>query len=124
VHARYLAHARTFFLSGFVSIENKGAVILIPKLKVASSSLVARSIFPQISNRNVGPLLLDAAENLETSLIPLLSSALPATCRTVGERPERKPTWNTFKQAGIALEDWQQQKPLSSRPVIEVSGVN
>jgi len=32
------------FLSGFVSRENKGAVILIPKPKVASASLVARSI--------------------------------------------------------------------------------
>ena len=46
-HARYAAHARTFFLSDFVSIENKGSKILIPKLKVASSSLVARSKFTQ-----------------------------------------------------------------------------
>jgi len=47
MHARYAAYARRFFLSGFVSIENKGSKLLIPKLKVASSSLVARSIFPQ-----------------------------------------------------------------------------
>jgi len=46
-HARYAAHARTFFVSGFVSIENKGRCIYLPKLKVASSSLVARSKFPQ-----------------------------------------------------------------------------
>ena len=26
-HARYAAHARTFFLSDFVSIENKGAKV-------------------------------------------------------------------------------------------------
>ena len=32
------------FLSDFVSIENKEAMNKIPKLKVASSSLVARSI--------------------------------------------------------------------------------
>ncbi len=32
-----------FFRSGFVSIENKGSKIQLPKLKVASSSLVARS---------------------------------------------------------------------------------
>ena len=37
--------AWTFFLSGFVSCGNKGAMILIPKLKVASSSLVARFNF-------------------------------------------------------------------------------
>jgi hypothetical protein len=43
-HARYALHARGFFLSDFVSIENKGAKVLIPKLKVASSSLVARAI--------------------------------------------------------------------------------
>jgi len=43
LHARYALHARTFLLSDFVSIENKGSKIQIPKLKVASSSLVARS---------------------------------------------------------------------------------
>jgi len=48
MHARYALHARQFFLSDFVSIENKGAEVLIPKLQVASSSLVARSTF---SNR-------------------------------------------------------------------------
>jgi hypothetical protein len=47
MHARYAAHARTFFLGDFVSGENKGSKIYFPKLKVASSSLVARSIFPQ-----------------------------------------------------------------------------
>jgi hypothetical protein len=46
-HARYAAHARTFFLSDFVSIENKGSKIQIPKLDVAGSIPVARSIFPQ-----------------------------------------------------------------------------
>src|SRR5262245_30345429 len=44
-HARYAAHARTFFLIDFVSVENKGSKIQLPKLKVASSSLVARSNF-------------------------------------------------------------------------------
>jgi hypothetical protein len=43
-HARYAAHARAFFLGDFVSVENKGSKIQLPKLKVASSSLVARSI--------------------------------------------------------------------------------
>ena len=33
-----------FFLRQFVSIENKGSKIQLPKLKVASSSLVACSI--------------------------------------------------------------------------------
>jgi len=47
MHARYAAHARTFFLADFVSIENKGKKIQLPKLKVASSSLVARSVFTQ-----------------------------------------------------------------------------
>jgi len=45
LHARYAAHARTFFLSDFVSIENKGSKIQIPKLDVAGSIPVARSIF-------------------------------------------------------------------------------
>src|SRR6266436_2244453 len=45
-HARYAAHARTFFLSDFVSIENKGSKIQIPKLDVAGSIPVARSRFP------------------------------------------------------------------------------
>jgi len=39
--------ALAFFLGIFASVENKGSVGYIPKLKVASSSLVARSIFPQ-----------------------------------------------------------------------------
>jgi hypothetical protein len=43
MHARYAAHARTFFLSDFVSIENKGSKIQIPKLDVAGSIPVARS---------------------------------------------------------------------------------
>jgi len=47
LHARYALHARRFFLSGFVSCENKGAEILIPKLEVVGSSPIARSIFPQ-----------------------------------------------------------------------------
>jgi len=47
MHARYAVHARTFFLSDFVSVENKESNILLPKLKVASSSLVARSKFTQ-----------------------------------------------------------------------------
>src|SRR5262252_6457472 len=44
-HARYAAHARRCFLSDFVSIENIGSKIQLPKLKVPSSSLVARSKF-------------------------------------------------------------------------------
>jgi hypothetical protein len=36
-------HARIFLLGGLVSIENKGAKILIPKLDVAGSIPVARS---------------------------------------------------------------------------------
>ena len=34
LHARYAAHACTFFLSDFVSIENKGSKIQIPKLVI------------------------------------------------------------------------------------------
>jgi hypothetical protein len=45
LHARYAVHARTFFLSDFVSIENKGSKILIPKLDVAGSIPFARSNF-------------------------------------------------------------------------------
>ena len=44
-HARYAMHAHTFFQSDFVSVGNKGLKIQLPKLKVASSILVARSIF-------------------------------------------------------------------------------
>jgi len=43
MHARYAVHARTFFPQRFVSVENKGSNFQLPKLKVASSSLVARS---------------------------------------------------------------------------------
>jgi hypothetical protein len=45
MHAHYATHARVFFPSDFVSIENKGSMIQLPKLKVESSSLVARSSF-------------------------------------------------------------------------------
>src|SRR5215831_14165832 len=48
MHARYAAHARTFFVGDFVSIENKGSKIQLPKLKVASSSLVACSSCPAL----------------------------------------------------------------------------
>jgi len=41
-HAQY---ARAVFLSVFVSVENKGRLDYIPKLKVAGSIPVARSIF-------------------------------------------------------------------------------
>ena len=47
MHAQYAVHARGFFLSDFVSVENKGSKIQLPKLEVASSSLVARSSFAQ-----------------------------------------------------------------------------
>jgi len=47
MHARDAVHARTFFPQRFVRIENKGSKIQLPKLKVASSSLVARSIFAE-----------------------------------------------------------------------------
>ncbi len=40
-------YALAFFLGVFVSVENKGLLGYIPKLKVASSIPVARSIFPQ-----------------------------------------------------------------------------
>ena len=33
-HARDAVHARTFFLSDFVNVENKGVVIQIPKLVI------------------------------------------------------------------------------------------
>jgi hypothetical protein len=36
-------HARTFFPSDFVSVENKGSKIQLPKLDVAGSIPVARS---------------------------------------------------------------------------------
>jgi hypothetical protein len=41
-----VCNARTFLPQRFVSGENKGSKIQLPKLKVASSSLVARSKFP------------------------------------------------------------------------------
>src|SRR5438552_12400085 len=34
MHARYAVHARIFFLSGFVSIENKERCIYLPKLVI------------------------------------------------------------------------------------------
>ncbi len=43
MHARYAQHARIFFLSGFVSVENKERCIYLPKLDVAGSIPVARS---------------------------------------------------------------------------------
>ena len=43
MHARYAVHARRFLLSDFVSVENKGSNVLIPKLEVAGSSPIARS---------------------------------------------------------------------------------
>src|SRR5215831_10475219 len=72
-HARYAAHARTFFRSDFVSIENKGSEVQLPKLKVASSSLVARSsllgnsfgsIFKQGSQAGLGLRLVRFYETL------------------------------------------------------------
>jgi hypothetical protein len=45
-HARYAVHARIFLLGGFVSVENKGRCIYLPKLDVAGSIPVARSKFP------------------------------------------------------------------------------
>ena len=47
MHARYAQHARIFFLSGFVSVENKERCTYLPKLDVAGSIPVARSICPQ-----------------------------------------------------------------------------
>ena len=46
-HARYALHARIFLLGGFVSVENKECCLYLPKLDVAGSIPVARSIFPQ-----------------------------------------------------------------------------
>ncbi len=43
LHARYALHARAFFVSGFVSVENKERCIYLPKLDVAGSIPVARS---------------------------------------------------------------------------------
>jgi hypothetical protein len=44
LHARYAQHAHTFFLDVFVSVENKECLIYFPKLDVAGSIPVARSI--------------------------------------------------------------------------------
>ena len=63
MHARYAVHARTFFLSVFVSVENKGSQIQLPKLKVASSSLVARSIFL----RKTGGIYFEIVEKADLS---------------------------------------------------------
>jgi hypothetical protein len=43
----YAVYARRFLLSDFVSVENKGAKIYFPKLDVAGSIPVARSIFAE-----------------------------------------------------------------------------
>jgi hypothetical protein len=45
LHARYATHARAFLWSHFVSVENKERCIYLPKLDVAGSIPVARSIF-------------------------------------------------------------------------------
>ncbi len=47
LHARYAQHERTFFLSQFMSVENNDRLSYFPKLKVAGSIPVARSIFLQ-----------------------------------------------------------------------------
>ena len=46
-HARYAAHARTFFLSDFISIENKGSKIQIPKLVIRVRFPSPAPLFPQ-----------------------------------------------------------------------------
>jgi hypothetical protein len=56
MHARYAAHARTCFSRDFVSIENKGSKIKIPKLDVAGSIPVARSNFPQQNRKRLSRL--------------------------------------------------------------------
>jgi hypothetical protein len=49
LHARYAAHARTFFLSEFVSIGNKGSKIYFPKLVVRVRFPSPAPVFPSNS---------------------------------------------------------------------------
>src|SRR6266568_8702613 len=63
-HARYAAHARTFFLSDFLSVENKERCIYLPKLAVVGSSPIARSIFAR-RNRKV-----ELRESLKSRFVP------------------------------------------------------
>ena len=53
--AWYALHACKFLLRDFVSIENKGSVILIPKLEVVSSSTIAGPIFPLQNKKSANP---------------------------------------------------------------------
>jgi hypothetical protein len=50
--ARDAQHALAVFLSVFASVENKGLLGYIPRLKVARSSLVARSNLLSKSQKN------------------------------------------------------------------------
>ena len=52
MHARYAVHARICLLSDFVSVENKERLSYFPKLDVAGSIPVARSISLVILERN------------------------------------------------------------------------
>ena len=71
MHARYATHARTFFISDFVSVENKGSKIQLPKLKVASSRLVARSNV--LINFETNFQLLEEARNVPQKSQQILS---------------------------------------------------
>ena len=70
LHARYAVHARAFFLSDFVSIENKGSKILIPKLKVATHSGRASTVDRVLQLRRFDRLhvmLTDCSANISQS---------------------------------------------------------
>jgi len=78
MHARYATHARTCFLTDFVSIENKGSEIYLPKLDVASSSLVARSISSKVILRRSFQKL-DKRQNRPAKVPQILSPKLSAS---------------------------------------------
>ena len=107
MHARYAAHARTFFQRDIVSIENKGSKILIPKLKVASSSLVARSIL--LSEVSIS-LFHELDNRYETSLhvAQILDARMSASRddtrnRSSGSKSLSMPRLSEAESSGSAL---------------------
>ena len=68
-HAHY---AHVVFLSVFVSVANKGRLYQIPKLKMASSILDARSTFPSVKSKKVCSLHQDATGPSTSSAVDLI----------------------------------------------------
>jgi len=76
---RYAAHARTFFLSDFVSVENEGSKIQIPKLKAASSSPSPAPDFVAIFSTNFSNV--SKLDKSLASVMQFLSAQMPVLPR-------------------------------------------